>query len=171
MQSPCLRHTYLFSHLFAIPPPRFPSIVVPSLPPPCPCNFHTLRWVGVVGLHQGVCPIPPPPGDAARVFAPPPPGDAASVFVPSYPPPEDAARVFVQSCPPPPAASPIAPFDAPLRPVDAVICAAAPPPPPPALAHTCFQSLVVGGTSPLHPLPTTTCLWRPTIPSTRLRAH
>ena len=153
MQSPCLRHTSLFSHLFAIPPTCFPLIVVPSLPPPCPWSIHTLRRGGVVGLHQGVCPVPPPRGDAARVFAPPR-GNAASVFVPSYPPPEDVARVFVPSCPPPPASSPIAPFDAPLPLVDAVICAAAPPPPT-APAHTCFQSLVVGATSPLHPLPTT----------------
>ena len=72
MQSPCLRHTYLFSHLFAIPPTCFPLIVVPSLPPPCPCRIHTLRQVGVVGLHQGVCPIPPPP----------PGGDALSSAVP-----------------------------------------------------------------------------------------
>ena len=171
MQSLCLRHTYLFSHLFAIPPTCFPLIVVPSLPPPCPCRIHTLRRVGVLGLHQGVCPIPPPRGMPPGCL-PPPPGDAASVFVPSYPPGGCRQGVCpILPPPPPPAASPIAPFDAPLRPVDAVICAAAPPPPPTALAHTCFQSLVVGGTSPLHPLPTTTCLWRPTIPSTRLRAH
>ena len=104
MQSPCLRHTYLFSHLFAIPPTCFPLIVVPSLPPPCPCRIHTLCRVGVVGLHQGVCPTPPPRGGCRHGVCPPsPPGDAASVFVPSYPPPppEDAARVFVPSSPPP----------------------------------------------------------------------
>ena len=130
MQSPCLRHTYLFSHLFAIPPTCFPLIVVPSLPPPCPCRIHTLRRVGVVGLHQGVCPIPPPRGGCRHGVCPPlPPGDAASVFVPSYPPPRMPPGCLSHPAPPPPAASPIAPFDAPLRPVDAVICAAAPPPP------------------------------------------
>ena len=103
MQSPCFPHTYLFSHTFAIPPTSFPLIVVPSLPPPCPCKIHTLRRGGVVGLHQGVWPSPPPRGDAASVFAPPPPGDAASVFVPSSrPPPRMPPGRLSHPAPPPP---------------------------------------------------------------------
>ena len=130
MQSPCLRHTYLFSHLFAIPPTCFPLIVVPSLPPPCPGRIHTLRRVGVVGLHQGVCPIPPPPGGMQPwCLPPPPPLGCRQRFCPVVPPPRGCRQGVCPIVPPPPAASPIAPFDAPLRPVDAVICAAAPPPP------------------------------------------
>ena len=148
MQSPCLRHTYLFSHLFAIPPTCFPLIVVPSLPPPCPCRIHTLRRVGVVGLHQGVCPTPPPPrGDAAMVFAPlSPPGMPPACLSRRTPPRgcrQGVCPILPPPPPPPPAASRIAPFDAPLRPVAAVICAAAPPPPPPSPGTHLFS--VPGG--------------------------
>ena len=163
MQSPCLRHNYLCSYLFAIPPTCFPLIVVPFWPPPpLPMqDSHSLSGWGS-GVAPGCLSHPPPP----------PPGDAARVFVPSYPtPPGMPPGCFSHHTLPPPGsvssfpviATPIAPFDAPLPPVDAVTCAVAPPPPPQPWHTPCFQSLVVGGTSPPHPLPTTTSLWRPTI--------
>ena len=96
-----------------------------------------------MGLHQGVCPIPPPS----------PPGDAARVFVPSPPPSGGASGVFVTSFPVTP--TPVVPSHAP-PPGDGGICVAAPPPPPQPWHSPCYQSLVVGGISPPHPLPTTT---------------
>ena len=171
MQSLCLRHTYLCSHLFAIPPTCFPWIVVPSLPPPCPCRIHTLRRGGVVGLHQGVCPSPPPGMPQGCLSHPPPLGMPPGCL--SQPPPPGMPPGCLSHHAPPRAASAIAPFDAPLPPVDAVICVAAPPPPPTALAHTLFS--VPGGRWHLPLAPhnhqfVAANNWRAQ-PSTRLRAH
>ena len=84
------------------------------------------------GCLQGVCPIPPPPGDASRVFAPPPPGCLQGVCPIPPPPGMPPGCLSHPSLSPPLPSSPLNP---PPPPGDAEICAAAPPPPPPPHRH------------------------------------
>ena len=138
------------------PPPVSPRLLSLSSPPP----LAPARFTLFVGVGQWGC---------TRMFAPPP-GDAARVFVLSYspPPPPGSVSSF------PVISTPIAPYDAPLPPVDAVICAADPPSST-AMAHTLFS--VPGGRWHIPPAPRAhnhqflaANSWRAQ-PSTRLRAH